>query len=100
MSEMSAGVPQGAPGHYHSSSTVMHYSSSAGGEAPKVYTATSSVTGGPGGVSCTHFQTVIGNEVVQRTKNFKALNFVFEANNNYGFGFCQVINSSTISQLN
>jgi len=38
-------------GHYQSSSSVMHYSSSAGGGAPKVYTATSSVTQGPGGVS-------------------------------------------------
>ena len=41
----------GGQGHFHSSSSVMHYSS-VGGAAPKVYSASSSVTQGPGGVSC------------------------------------------------
>ena len=44
------GSQVGDNGHYFSSSSVMHYSSSGDG-APKVYSASSSVTQGPGGVS-------------------------------------------------
>lgn len=49
---MNASGSGGHPGsgHYFSSSSVMHYSNTAGSE-PQVYHATSSVTSGPGGVS-------------------------------------------------
>ena len=50
--QVGGGGGGGGGGQYYSSSSVMQYSSSGGG-APKVYSASSSVMQGPGGVSCT-----------------------------------------------
>ena len=47
------GGATGHGGHYHSSSTVMHFSNSGNG-APTFYHASSSETSGPGGVSGHH----------------------------------------------
>ena len=51
---------RGNNGHFYSSSSVMHFSNTGGGNQPQVYHATSSVTSGPGGVSFLSYLQLLG----------------------------------------